>query len=457
MNADFDEWESDLLSRVERGLNFGTSLGADALELYITNSRSLDVKIKTGMIDATQGGNTGVGCRCFISKKVGFSSASGISDSAVNFAIKSALKNSKTLTIKDERWKSFVQTTKKGKEGQIDKEILEIGSEEIVNGANLIFKEAKNYDPRILSIDGTIKVGYGAFAVGNTEGLSKSSKTTFGIIDASFLASENNKNKVGVNIAIGRGVPEFVGFGIIGAEKAVKFLKSSPLNQTSQMKIVFNNLTASQLIYEGLTNSVNGQSVVEGRSAFADKLKTRIGSPILTIYDDGQIPEDPNMVAIDDEGFPRKTTLIIEKGVLRSFIFDQYYSQIYSAENTGNASRRGPQTYESLPSIRPTTISVIPGTKDLEGLASEIETGIFVSGFLMGVGHSDVISGDFSIVAPICNKIEKGEITNPIEPITIAGNFYKAFDQIIGIGKETELTYRGKVPSMAFEGFTISG
>ena len=457
MNLAFDEWESDLLSRVERGLKFGLSLGIDALELYITNTQSLDIKIESGMIDATQGGNIGVGCRCVMGKKVGFTSASGITDTAVNFAIESALKISKTLSKDDDRWKNFVQSSEKGKEGPIDESVLEVKSEEIVNGANLIFDEAKNYDSRILSVRGMIKVGYGAFAVGNTEGLSKSSKTSFGMIQAIFIASEGKKNKTGRNSAIGRGVPKFEGFGTIGAENAVEFLKSTPLNQTSQMNVLFDNKTASQLINASLLNSVSGKSVIEGRSVFADNLNTQVGVPFLTIYDDAQIPEDPKMVAIDDEGFPRKKTLIIEKGELKSFIFDHYYSQIYSTDNTGNANRQTSQSYESMPSIAPTTISVNPGSKNLEELVTEIKNGILVKGYLMGELHSDFISGDFSIVAPTCHKIEKGEITTPLEPVTIAGNFYKGFNQIVAIGNETELTFRGKVPSMGFEGFTVSG
>ncbi|MFX1572317.1 MAG: TldD/PmbA family protein [Promethearchaeota archaeon] len=457
MNIDFDDWESDLLFRIDRGLKFGLSLRIDALELYITKLQSLDIKIKSGMIDATQGGNIGVGCRCVIAKKVGFASASGITDNAINFAIESASKISRTLTKEDDRWNNFVNSSEKGKEGIIDDSVLEIDSEEVVNGANLIFNEAKNYDSRISSVRGTISIGYGAFAVGNTEGLSKSSKTSFGMMDAEFVANEGNKSKTGVNMIIGRGVPKFEGFGKTGAERALKFLKSRPLNKTGQMRVLFNNLTASQLIYASLLNSVSGKSVIEGRCTFADKLNTQVGVPFLNIYDDAQIPEDPKMVAIDDEGFPHKKTLIIEKGELKSFIFDHYYSQIYSAENTGNANRRGPQSYESVPSIALTTISINPGSKNLNEIASEIENGIFATGYLMGEGHSDFVSGDFSIVSPTSFKIENGEITTPLEPVTIAGNFYKGFNQIIAIGNETELTYRGKIPSIAFEGFTVSG
>jgi PmbA protein len=457
MALNFDDWELDLLSRVDRGLKYGKSLGTDAIELYMTNSRTLNVKIKGGMIDANQGGNIGVGCRCLTGKKIGFAAASGITDSAVNFAVESALKVSKALIKEDERWSNFVQTPETGKDGKIDSSVLEISSEEVVKGANLIFKEAKEYDPRILSIEGFITIGYSAFAVGNSEGIAKSSKTTFGHVENYIVASERNKTKTGVSELIGRGVPEFEGMGTKDASKAVKLLESKPLDYTGQMKVIFNNVTAAQLINVALRSSINGQSVVEGRSAFADKLGEKVGVPTLTIYDDGQIPEDPNMTAIDDEGSPRQRTLIIEKGVLKSFIFDQYYSQISSKKNTGNSKRRGPQTYENLPRISATTISVVPGVKDLDILASEIDIGILITDNLLGMGHSNVISGDFSIVAPNCYKIEKGEVTTPLEPVSVAGNLYKALTQIIELGNDIELTPYGKIPSIAFEGFTISG
>lgn len=456
MSLDFDDWESDLLSRIDRGLKFGRSLGTDALELYLTKSRTLNIKLKGGMIDATQGGNIGIGCRCLSGKKVGFATASGITDSAINFAIESALKISKALPKGDDRWKNFVQTSDLGKNGKIEDSVLEIESEEIVKGANLIFKDAKNYDSRVSSIEGLISVGYGAFAIGNTEGLAKSSKTTKGEIETYVIATENSKSKTGMSFTVGRGVPKFENIGKYGAEKAVKLLNSKNLDKTAQMNVILNNFAAANFINRALINSVNGQSVIEGRTIFAEKIGEQVGTSSLTIIDDGQMPDDPNMVAIDDEGYPRNSTQILDKGILKSFIFDHYYSNIYSTENTGNSKRRGPQTYESLPKIAPNTIKVVSGNRNITDLASDINNGILIEDVLLGFHTADVVSGDFSIVAPYCYKIENGEIKYPLEPVSVAGNLYKAFNQIIALGNEKELTPFGKVPSIAFKGFTIT-
>ena len=89
--VDFDDWKSELLAKIDTGIKKGINLGADALELYISNLQNLKVQIMAGLIDAKQGGMIGVGCRCQVGKKIGFASASGIEDSDISFAIKSAL------------------------------------------------------------------------------------------------------------------------------------------------------------------------------------------------------------------------------------------------------------------------------------------------------------------------------------------------------------------------------
>ncbi|TFF63837.1 MAG: TldD/PmbA family protein [Promethearchaeota archaeon] len=457
MGSDFEDWEADLASRVERGLKYGKSLGVDSSELYITNSYSLNTKIKGDMIDGNQGGNIGVACRCVTNKKVGFSSASGIENSAVNFAIESAFNISKVLPNKDDRWQQFVNNKKKGKDGKIESSVFEIESDKLIKDASKIFQEAKNFDNRINSIEGMISTGYGAFALGNTEGITKTSKRTFGSAEIYIVAKENDKTKTVGKSIIGRGVPELSGVGESAAKDAVKLLKAKPLKRTEKLPVLFDNETCGSLINVALMNSVNGQSVVEKRTKFADKIGESVGVSSLTIIDDGQLPSDPSRVAIDDEGFPRKSTNIIENGILKNFIFNNYYSNIYDSENTGNATRRGPQTYESIPMVSLNTLSVPPSNKDLQQIISELDDAILAKDMLLGMFHSDTISGDFSIVAPNCYLIKDGEIETPLESISIAGNLYEVFNQIIALGNETEITKFGKVPSMAFKDLSISG
>jgi PmbA protein len=457
MNSNLNEWENDLISNLERGLKYGKSKGIDALELYLINSYSLDVKIKGEIIDVNQGGDIGVGCRSVKNNKIGFATASGIGDSSVDFAVDSALEISKVLKKGDDRWENFVTSEEKGKEGIIDESVFEYEGDDIFTTASSVYKEAKDYSSKVKSIEGMISIGYGAFAVGNSEGLSKSSKNTFCSTNIYVIAGEGDKTKNAMSSYIGRGVPKLQGLGSEAAEKAINFLEAEKLNQTGKSKVIFNNITAGYFLSVALTNSVNGKSVVEGTSKFADKINQKIGNDKLTIYDDGQIPEDPEMVAIDDEGYPRQRTCLIENGRLKNFIFNQYYSNVHNSKNTGNSKRRGTQSYEALPDIALNTVSVPPGKRSLDELILEVNDGILIEDLLLGMGHSNLISGDFSVVAPNCFKIKHGEIVKPLEPVSVAGNLYKAFNQIEMKGKEQELHQYGMVPSILFRDFTISG
>lgn len=456
MRIDFEDWKSELLAKIDTGLRYGSSLGADGVEIYLSKTHSLRMNFNSGLIDVKQGGSIGVGCRCLSNNKIGFASASGISDSEIKFAVINALDVAKVSQI-DSRWVSFVQNPEIGKEGIIDTALLELSPEEVTKNTLAIYDEAKKYDSRISAVFIDTDVSYGVIAVGNTEGIAKASASSSFEIETYITASDKGKTKSSYGFKYGRKVPHLEGEGTSVATKAINQLKSKPLNHTGQMKVVLDNSATGFLLQTALSNSINGKSVVEGRSAFADKMKEQVGVSFLNIYDDGQLLEHPKTYSIDAEGFPRRKTPIIENGVLQNYIFDNYYSNIIGSKNTGNAIREGTQSYESLPEIALNPFSVDPGSKDLKGLVAEIENGILINVYMMGLHTANPISGEFSVVAPYVYKIEHGEITTPLESITVAGNLYKIFNQILAVGNDTDITYGGKNPSMAFEGFSISG
>ena len=116
---EFDGMKNDLLSRIERGLKHGIAEGANSLDLYLIKYNEFSINMDAGIITAQRGGTIGVGCRCVLDKRIGFASASGITDSAVDFAIESAIVGAK-INQPDDRWESFIQNPNSGKDGIID-------------------------------------------------------------------------------------------------------------------------------------------------------------------------------------------------------------------------------------------------------------------------------------------------------------------------------------------------
>src|SRR5690606_883141 len=113
-------------------------------------------------------------------------------------------------------------------------------------------------------------------------------------------------------------------------------------------------------LYYTLINAIKADNVERDQSIFKDKIGKKVGSEALNIYDDGLLAGGLHTGMFDAEGVPHQKTLLMEKGILRNFIYDNYTAKKQGKESTGNASRAG---YLSTPSIETTNFHIIPGTQ----------------------------------------------------------------------------------------------
>jgi PmbA protein len=116
----------------------------------------------------------------------------------------------------------------------------------------------------------------------------------------------------------------------------------------------------------------------------------------------------------------------VEKGVLRNFLYDNYYAKKEGRESTGNASRAG---YTSTPNIEPTNFRITPGSTSAEQLLSETDEGLLVY-YLQGAHSSNPVSGEFSVVATPAWKIKNGEIVHSSRGVMLAGNIFEVLKNI---------------------------
>ncbi|MFP3985797.1 MAG: metallopeptidase TldD-related protein, partial [Candidatus Bathyarchaeia archaeon] len=187
----------------------------------------------------------------------------------------------------------------------------------------------------------------------------------------------------------------------------------------------------------------------------ASPLKGKIGSELavsqLNIVDDGLLEGGMMTRAFDDEGNPRKKTTILEKGVLKSFLFDTYTSKKEGTQSTGNASRRRvglffvpALPFESPPQLLPTNFVIQPGDKTKDRLVEEVDKGIFVGRFS---GNTEASNGNFSGTVKQGFLIENGETKHPLIGTMISGNSYKLMKNISGISKELKTLESWGMPS----------
>lgn len=251
--------------------------------------------------------------------------------------------------------------------------------------------------------------------------------------------------------------------GESAAKQAVALLNAKKLGKTKVLPTIWIPIAAGSYLFASLGQSASGRAVVEGLSPLSDKLGKKIAHPNLTVIDDGQEPTSLNTDAVDAEGYPQKRKSLIEKGVLKNFLFDTYYARIYGAQSTGNCSRGGifgsSLPYESPLSIQPCYVRVEPGKRNMEKIIESIDgQAILIADMPIGIFHSSVATGEFSAVAQSVYLIEKGEKKHPLQPVSLAGNFYKGLQQLIDIGNDSQRTpFSVETPTLIFDGFSVVG
>ena len=185
-----------------------------------------------------------------------------------------------------------------------------------------------------------------------------------------------------------------------------------------------------------LSQGLNGKEVYKGTSPMAGKIGEKLFDEKVTILDDGTIDGKFASASYDDEGVPRRRNMLIEKGVLKNFIYDLKTAAQSGVESTGNASRG----LFNPPEPSFTNLVIQPGQTPLKDILAGIDEGILVED-LLGIGQGNIISGAFSNPLALAFKIEKGEIVGRVKDLSIAGNIYDLLKNVSAVSKEAQWVY----------------
>jgi len=213
--------------------------------------------------------------------------------------------------------------------------------------------------------------------------------------------------------------------------------------------VIFDPLVANSIlghIFEG----VNGDSVYRGASFLAGKLGQKVAADRVTVIDDGTIVGGFGTSPFDGEGIPTRRTVVIENGVLASYLLNTYTAKKLGLKTTANASRG----LAGTPGIGAGNYFLQPGTHTPQQLISEIKEGLYVTEFL---GHgANLVTGDYSRGASGL-WISGGELTYPVEEITVAGNLKEMFMNISEIANDLEFRSSMACPTIRIDGLTVGG
>lgn len=214
------------------------------------------------------------------------------------------------------------------------------------------------------------------------------------------------------------------------ADEAILKL-SSIACPAGEMPVVIGARSAGVLFHEACGHPCEADGIVRGTSVYEPLMGMKIAPDFVTIVDDATVKNAWGSFAIDDEGTPAQRTVVVENGVLSSYLIDRMQGQKLGRSSTGNGRR---QSYEHIPIPRMTNTFLEPRDADPEEIIKDTRNGIWVG--KMAGGQVNPVSGDFVFGADEAFLIENGELTKPIHGTTLIGDGPTILSRIDVVGSD---------------------
>jgi len=241
-------------------------------------------------------------------------------------------------------------------------------------------------------------------------------------------ASENIGHTGGLEI-FDKHSPDSLGRKI--AEKATKLLKAKA-PPSGKFQVVIHPTLCATLLHEAIGHPLEADLAMSG-GGFGSRIGENVSSKLVTIYDDGNVRGSLGHFVFDDEGTECRRNVLIENGVLKSFMHDRTSAALANVHPTGNAHA---WDYSVEPLIRQTTIGLEPGDQSSEEIIEDIKEGLFLEGTFGGQANTNA---DFTFGFQSANWIRHGELAEDLRGANVAGNAIEVFKTIDAVGSEAVL------------------
>ena len=298
---------------------------------------------------------------------------------------------------------------------------------------------AKDYHEAITQVSGSLLDVDHNILIANTEGLYTQDRQVRTRLAISAVAEMNGETQTGSfnpGRRMGMEMFEIVdpkATGIRAAKQAVT-MAGAGYCPAGVMPVAIDNGFGGVIFHEACGHSLEASSVAYGRSQFAGKMGEKIANEKVTAIDDGTIPNAWGSINIDDEGTPARKNVLIENGVLKSYMVDKFNGRRMGMPSTGNARR---QSYAYTPTSRMTNTYIAPGTDRNEDIISSIEYGLYCKE--MGGGSVNPVTGEFNFAVSEGYLIRDGKICEPVRGASLVGKGSEVIQNIDMVGTDLDM------------------
>ncbi len=446
---------TELESLAVRAVKRALELGATDAECTISEGEEFSAGVRMRQVEnLKQAGSRGAGIRVLAGKHTGSSHTSDLSPQGIEGMVRAALELAKITT--EDPHAGLPEAEELGALGSdldlYDGAIARMETDWKIAQALHAEEAALSADPRIQNSEGASFESYlGTRVFANSRGFVGSYRTSSCGLSAVPVAKSNGSMERDYWHTASRRASGIEGPQEVGrkaAERAVRRLNPRKI-VTQKAPVILEPRTARSLLAD-IFEAVNGGAIYRHASFLAGRLGEKIASENLTVIDDATLPGLFGSSPFDDEGVASRRTVVIERGVLRSYLLNTYCARKLGLKTTGNASRG----LSGNAGVGPGNFYIEAGSIAEEAMIGGVRNGLYVTE-LIGAS-ANTVTGDYSSGASGI-WIENGELAYPVSEITIAGNLVQMLMDLDQIASNLDLRHSIESPSILIREMTISG
>ncbi len=423
------------------------STGGDFAELYAENSRITQLSMGDNKIDgASSGLRYGVGIRVFKDLFFSYAYTNDVSEAGL---LKTAEKAAMAIT-----GSNVIQNINLINYHFENKHKIKINPEQVkasekVEILRKASQEAYRESSKIRRVDAGLSYKIQNVLIANSDGLWVEDTRVRTHFNLSAMAEDGDEK-----FSMGKGLGGLQGFeffqSVDVAEIARSCAKSAVEMLTAEncpagrMPVVVAREIGGVLFHEACGHSLEATLLAKNASVFSGKLGQQIASPLITLVDDGTLPNLWGSSNIDDEGNKTRRNVLIENGILKGYLIDRFNGRKMGMDATGSARR---ESYKIAPTSRMNNTYVLAGSSTPEEIIANMEKGVYVTMF--GNGSVNPTSDDFNFQVKQAYLIENGKITKPVKGAKLIGKGAEILPKIDMVGNDLGIHGGGQCGSVS--------
>lgn len=427
------------IEQLQKILQQTSGRSIDLSDVFLQYGHNEEWSLEEGIV---KNGSFGIGCGAGLRSVSGVKTGFAYTDCLTMSFLEEAAKKARSIANNDAQAAISIMTPVTGKHLYPTYDPLaSLAEEDKIEFLQKIGREVHRQDARIKQANVRLTGSYKVILVLSNDNTIAADVRPFVRLHITAIANDGKRCESGSSGAGGRMDYNF----FLNGDKALKCAREAAriailnLDAVSApagiMPVVLASGWPGIILHEAIGHGLEGDFIRKKSSVFTGRIGERVASPECTIVDDGALAGGVSgSLNVDDEGTPTQCTVLIEKGILKGFMYDRLNAHLTGNKSTGNGRR---QSYAHIPCPRMTNTYMLAGNHKAEEIIASVKKGIYAVNF--SGGEVDITSGKFVFSTNEAYLIENGKLSTPIKNAMLIGDGATALNKISMVGNNLEM------------------